>query len=194
MAELISFVVPTQSDKVLLAWELSAGPPAEALSVRVRAEGEGAGITGGQEPPARADGGAQRTESQRGILSPPRLSRPKSKPCVQGRSALPMEKGGIWVWRGAEGSALTRGPPTAFCVHSVFPVWPSVFSPSLPERCSGRSWFLRHHQVLLLEGRAESPKGMRRKAPFSDITSEGVCNCRIQNKVPSSAVSKLEFM
>lgn len=32
MAELISFVVPTQSDKVLLVWELSAGPPAEALS------------------------------------------------------------------------------------------------------------------------------------------------------------------
>ncbi|XP_037056753.1 RAD52 motif-containing protein 1-like isoform X1 [Peromyscus leucopus] len=31
MAELISFVVPTQSDKVLLVWELSAGPPAEAL-------------------------------------------------------------------------------------------------------------------------------------------------------------------
>lgn len=39
MAELISFVVPTQSDKVLLVWELSAGPPAEALSVRGRAEG-----------------------------------------------------------------------------------------------------------------------------------------------------------
>ncbi|XP_028636500.1 RAD52 motif-containing protein 1 isoform X2 [Grammomys surdaster] len=32
MAELISFVVPNQSDKVLLVWELSAGPPAEALS------------------------------------------------------------------------------------------------------------------------------------------------------------------
>ncbi|XP_055475696.1 RAD52 motif-containing protein 1 isoform X2 [Psammomys obesus] len=32
MAEVISFVVPTQSDKVLLVWELSAGPPAEALS------------------------------------------------------------------------------------------------------------------------------------------------------------------
>ncbi|XP_051014668.1 RAD52 motif-containing protein 1 isoform X1 [Acomys russatus] len=32
MAELISFVVPTQSDKVLLVWELSAGPSAEALS------------------------------------------------------------------------------------------------------------------------------------------------------------------
>ncbi|XP_057632836.1 RAD52 motif-containing protein 1 isoform X2 [Chionomys nivalis] len=32
MAELISFAVPTQSDKVLLVWELSAGPPAEALS------------------------------------------------------------------------------------------------------------------------------------------------------------------
>ncbi|KAL1780340.1 RAD52 motif-containing protein 1 isoform X1 [Sigmodon hispidus] len=32
MAELISFVVPTQSDKVLLVWELSAGPPAEAIS------------------------------------------------------------------------------------------------------------------------------------------------------------------
>ncbi|XP_036053037.1 RAD52 motif-containing protein 1 isoform X2 [Onychomys torridus] len=31
MAEFISFVVPTQSDKVLLVWELSAGPPAEAL-------------------------------------------------------------------------------------------------------------------------------------------------------------------
>lgn len=32
MAELIPFVVPAQSDKVLLVWELSAGPPAEALS------------------------------------------------------------------------------------------------------------------------------------------------------------------
>ncbi|EDL34062.1 RAD52 motif 1, isoform CRA_a, partial [Mus musculus] len=32
MAELISFVVPTQSDKVLLVWDLSTGPPAEALS------------------------------------------------------------------------------------------------------------------------------------------------------------------
>ncbi|CAH6776267.1 Rdm1 [Phodopus roborovskii] len=32
MAELISFVVPTQSDKVLLVWDLSAGPQAEDLS------------------------------------------------------------------------------------------------------------------------------------------------------------------
>lgn len=71
MAELISFVVPTQSDKVLLVWELSAGPPAEALSVRGRAE-EGRGNkgkrgtkgnrgTGGSCPRARAEGEAQRT-------------------------------------------------------------------------------------------------------------------------------------
>jgi hypothetical protein len=52
MAELISFVVPTQSDKVLLVWDLSTGPPAEALSVRGCAEraGEGSGGTGGVGP------------------------------------------------------------------------------------------------------------------------------------------------
>lgn len=47
MAELISFAVPTQSDKVLLVWELSAGPPAEALSVSGRAEGREKGSGGG---------------------------------------------------------------------------------------------------------------------------------------------------
>ncbi|XP_040496393.1 RAD52 motif-containing protein 1 isoform X4 [Ursus maritimus] len=31
MAELVSFAVPTESDKTLLVWELSSGPTAEAL-------------------------------------------------------------------------------------------------------------------------------------------------------------------
>ena len=33
MAELVSFTVPTESDKTLLVWELSSGPTAEALRV-----------------------------------------------------------------------------------------------------------------------------------------------------------------
>lgn len=66
MAELISFVVPTQSDKVLLVWDLSTGPPAEALSVRGCAEraGEGGGGTGGVGPRGRRG-----TGSQRGLVS-----------------------------------------------------------------------------------------------------------------------------
>lgn len=56
MAELISFVVPTQSDKVLLVWDLNAGPPAESLSVRGRAKGRRGGREGGgrrREPALR---------------------------------------------------------------------------------------------------------------------------------------------
>nr|XP_004655384.2 RAD52 motif-containing protein 1 [Jaculus jaculus] len=37
MAELISFTVPTESDKTVLVWELSAGPTAEALRHSVSA-------------------------------------------------------------------------------------------------------------------------------------------------------------
>lgn len=49
MAELISFVVPTQSDKVLLVWEQ-----------------EGTGGTVGQEAWPRAEGGAQSTREPAG--------------------------------------------------------------------------------------------------------------------------------
>ncbi|XP_012642300.2 RAD52 motif-containing protein 1 isoform X4 [Microcebus murinus] len=35
MAELVPFAVPTESDKTLLVWELSSGPTAEALHVRL---------------------------------------------------------------------------------------------------------------------------------------------------------------
>lgn len=68
MAELISFVVPTQSDKVLLVWELSAGPPAEALRVRGCAEGRGKGGVGerpGGRKQGRGKGGGGRGETQR---------------------------------------------------------------------------------------------------------------------------------
>ena len=48
MAELVSFTVPTESDKTLLVWELSSGPTAEALHVsRARREG---GREGGRHP------------------------------------------------------------------------------------------------------------------------------------------------
>lgn len=41
MAELVSFAVPTESDKTLLVWELSSGPTAEDLHVsRSRVEGK----------------------------------------------------------------------------------------------------------------------------------------------------------
>lgn len=43
MAELVSFTVPTESDKTLLVWELSSGPTAEALRV------SRAGREGGRE-------------------------------------------------------------------------------------------------------------------------------------------------
>lgn len=43
MAELVSFAVPTESDKTLLVWELSSGPTAEALHV------SRAGMEGGME-------------------------------------------------------------------------------------------------------------------------------------------------
>ncbi|XP_029783261.1 RAD52 motif-containing protein 1 [Suricata suricatta] len=35
MAELVSFTVPTESDKTLLVWQLNSGPTAEALRVRL---------------------------------------------------------------------------------------------------------------------------------------------------------------
>lgn len=170
MAELISFVVPTQSDKVLLVWELSAGPPAEALSVRVRAEGEGAGITGAQEPRARVGGGAQRTGSQRGTLSHRRMSGPKRKPCVEGRSA-PSGEGrylgltwgrGISAHSWASHSILCSqcSPSLAFCIQSEssrtlqWPVLVSTPSSSFtprgtrrePKRHATESPFFRHHQ------------------------------------------------
>ena len=43
MAELVSFAVPTGSDKTLIVWELSSGPTAEALQVSQ------AGVEGGME-------------------------------------------------------------------------------------------------------------------------------------------------
>ena len=44
MAELVSFAVPTETDKTLLVWELSSGPTAEDLHVsRARMEGGGYG-------------------------------------------------------------------------------------------------------------------------------------------------------
>lgn len=157
MAELISFAVPTQSDKVLLVWELSAGPPAEALIVSGRAEGREEGTGRG---PARR--GTRLLVSQACALSHPRLS-PRRKPLFLRGQVLRVEKAGTrgsWVFSVAGDEHSRRGPPTAFSVRSVLPVWPSVFSTSLPERCRGSPWFLCHHQVLLIEGRAESPKGM----------------------------------
>lgn len=69
MAELISFVVPTQSDKVLLVWELSAGPPAEALRVRGCAEGRGKGGGLGERP------GGRKTRRQEAGARGPRRGR-----------------------------------------------------------------------------------------------------------------------
>lgn len=157
MAELISFAVPTQSDKVLLVWELSAGPPAEALRVSGRTEGREAGT--GQGPARR---GTRLLVIQQGVLRHPRLSPRRRTLFLQGQM-LRVERAGTrgsWVFSVAGDEHSGRGPPTAFSVRSVLPVWSSVFSPSLPERCSGSPWFLCHHQVLLIEGRAESPKGM----------------------------------
>lgn len=53
MAEVVSFAVPTESDKTLLVWELSSGPTAEALHVNpVRREG---GMENAVCPPPRRD-------------------------------------------------------------------------------------------------------------------------------------------
>lgn len=62
MAELIPFVVPTQSDKVLLVWDLSAGAQAENLSVRGCARARVARARGSCVRSARAGGVLGREE------------------------------------------------------------------------------------------------------------------------------------
>lgn len=91
MAELVSFTVPTESDKTLLVWELSSGPTAEALHVS-RARREGGRETpppprdweseSGLEHLARLVVSAERNLSSRGelcSLSPDRFLRGNSQ-------------------------------------------------------------------------------------------------------------------
>lgn len=76
-----------------------------------------------------------------------------------------------WSRAGAQRSG--RGPPTAFSVRSLLPVWPSVYITQVfPNPEVVRPGFYTNHELLLGQGRWESLKGMRLEASFSDKARE----------------------